>query len=332
MHTRLLLSFSISIIICGTFSYISPVFSAGNSISVPFTSQAPLSDWRQPWQDACEEATIVMIDNYYGDTKPDKYEARDQIRHVLKLKKKTYGYSLDEPAQEIVDIINSFYKWEAYIVDSPTLEQLKGEIDLQRPVLVPTHGKFLYNPHFIGRGPDYHTIVISGYDDETREFITQEPGTRHGLDFRYSYDTILNAMHDYRPGGKTSSGAKVAIFTRHTHTILSGGLDTDHDGLSKEDELEHNTILWLSDSDGDGYSDGEEVSKGYSPTASFYNAKHGDLLISPNSPKVYLIENGKKRHILNEHVFIRYKFNWGDIKKVDQHVLDSLEDAPVLTI
>ena len=34
-------------------------------ISVPFTSQAPEKNWEQPWQDACEEAAVLMLDAYY---------------------------------------------------------------------------------------------------------------------------------------------------------------------------------------------------------------------------------------------------------------------------
>jgi len=36
-------------------------------ISVPFTSQAPEGNWQEPWQNACEEASIVMIQNFYKD-------------------------------------------------------------------------------------------------------------------------------------------------------------------------------------------------------------------------------------------------------------------------
>ena len=34
------------------------------NLSVPFTSQAPEQNWDEPWQDACEEAAVLMLDAY----------------------------------------------------------------------------------------------------------------------------------------------------------------------------------------------------------------------------------------------------------------------------
>ena len=91
---------------------------------------------------------------------------------------------------------------------------IKKEIDNKRPVILPLYGKALKNKYFKNGGPDYHVLVISGYDDDTNEFITEEPGLNTlGVDFRYKYATIMNAIHDFSVEGKTKSGRKVAIFT-----------------------------------------------------------------------------------------------------------------------
>lgn len=34
-------------------------------LDVPFTSQSPDGNWKQPWQDACEEASIFMVNRLY---------------------------------------------------------------------------------------------------------------------------------------------------------------------------------------------------------------------------------------------------------------------------
>jgi hypothetical protein len=47
--------------------------------------------------------------------------------------------------------------------------------------------------------------------------------------------------------------------------IIDGFLDSDNDGLTDLDEIKYKTDLNNSDTDGDGYSDGEEVKKGYNP-------------------------------------------------------------------
>ncbi|MBP9761126.1 MAG: C39 family peptidase, partial [Candidatus Magasanikbacteria bacterium] len=274
-------------------------------IPVPFTSQAPFADWRQPWQDACEESTIVMIDAYYAGRTLERMSAREHILHVFRVKEQYYGKSLDENADQIVSMIQKFFSWEAAVVHNPTLEDMQAELDAGRPIILPTYGKGLGNPHFRLGGPVYHTIVISGYDNTTREFITQEPGTMYGLDYRYSYDTLLTAMHDYVPHGKTIEGKKVAIFT-NPHATTSLATDGDTDGLTKKQELEAHTHLWHADTDNDGFSDLVEVQHGYSPLVHERNLKNGSLIRTMTHPHIYLLMNGVKQHIVSEEVFLKH--------------------------
>jgi len=194
-----------------------PAFAA--NLPVPHTSQAPYGDWRQPWFDACEETSIVMVDAYYREYPKknlNKKIARAKILELFKKKNKTIGWGLDENANKVVKMINKFYDWQAKTVKKPTIEMIKEEIDGGHPVIIPAYGRALKNPRFKQGGPDYHMFVVSGYDDKKKEFIVQEPGTRYGLDFRYKYDTVMNAMHDFHGRGKTKTGQKVAIFTMPT--------------------------------------------------------------------------------------------------------------------
>ena len=212
--------------ICALSFIFAETLSAKN-LPVPFTSQAPAGVWTQPWQDGCEEAAIVMVDHFYlnyGSRTIPKPDAAQAIREAYSVKNIFYGWSLDENADKIARWINDFYGWEARLIEKPTLEAIKTELAAGRPVIAPVHGKSLLNPYFRAGGPDYHTVVISGDDDETREFIVQEPGTRRGLDFRYPYDRLLNAIHDYVPGGKTKTGRQVVIFTSPKVVSTTGTL------------------------------------------------------------------------------------------------------------
>ncbi len=299
---------------------------AETTIPVPFTPQAPHANWAQPWQDACEETVIVMVDYYYSNftnRNVPKDLAADSILKIYNLKTNTYGYSLDENANLIVELINNYYPWEAKIVKNPSLVEIKKEIDAGRPVILPVHGKYLFNRYFKDSGPDYHTIVISGYDDNNKEFITQEPGTKRGLDFRYSYDRLLYAMHDYLPGKKTKYGSKVAIFTSPI-VDLSSNTDADRDGLAKAAEIKYETSLTDPDTDKDGYLDGEEVRFGYSPTLAEQNLPEGVLVKEADKPEVYLLENGQKKHIKNEIAFLSRGFRWGDILTVSNKFISGL--------
>lgn len=252
------------------FFALTPIKTDAKNLLVPHTSQAPFGYWAEPWQNACEEASIVMLDNYYGgitDKKISKTTAKKQILNLLEIKKKYYGKSLDENAQKVINLINNFYNWEAKIVENPTLEQIKNEIENEQPVIIPVAGKILKNKYFKNGGPYYHMLVISGYDEEAQEFITQEPGLNTlGLDFRYKYDTIMDALHDFT-GKKidTKNGAKVAIFTQK-ELVYSTLNDADKDGINKQGEFIYKTFPWSADTDNDGYSDLIEIDNGYSPT------------------------------------------------------------------
>jgi len=296
------------------------------NIPVPFTSQAPYAYWGQPWQDTCEETAIVMVDNFYREkTLTTKQIAKDEIMKILNIKNKNFGLSLDENAEQMVKLINEFLPWEGKIIIDPTLEQIKNEINNKQPVIIPVHGKYLYNPHFKNGGPDYHTLVISGYDDNTQEFITQEPGTRYGQNFHYSYNTILNAMHDFLPNYQTKNGPKTTIFTQKW-LDTSQNADGDQDGLIKAEEIKSGTITWLFDSDGDGFSDGQEVSSGFSPILAETKLITNTLVKTQNSPKIYLTKNNNKYHILNEQVFFSHSWSWSEVKIVSEKFLNNLEE------
>ncbi|MFA6436560.1 MAG: hypothetical protein WCW30_05520, partial [Candidatus Gracilibacteria bacterium] len=62
-------------------------------------------------------------------------------------------------------------------------------------IVAPFAGRYLGNPYFTGKGPIYHSLVIRGYDET--HFITNDVGTRHGENFIYEYDVLLNALHDW---------------------------------------------------------------------------------------------------------------------------------------
>ncbi len=297
-------------------------------LDVPYTMQAPDSQWGvQPWEDACEEAATIMIDRYYRgirSTLLPKSLATNLILHTVNLEQLLFGFNKDTNAEQMAAIINNYFPWEAYVVHDPTIEMLQQEIDAGHPIIIPFWGKAVHNPYFRDGGPDYHTAVIKGYDQEKEEFIVNDPGNGSGLDYRYSYATLMDAMHDFLPVNNTKSGQKVAVFTR-PEIQDSAEIDADHDGLSKIRELEYQTLLWIRDTDGDGFTDGEEVSYGYSPIIHELTLTHGSLIKTKDEPRVYLLEEEKKRLIPDEKVFLSQGWNWSDIKIVGKKFLDNLE-------
>ncbi len=305
--------------------------SNAQALPVPFVVQAPHGNWDQPYQDACEEASITMLRAYYQGDDRANLSAAESDRMILDLvatENEILGYNRDTSLADVARVINDFYPFEAYVVSNPTLEDVKREIDHKRPVVLPVWGRFLTsNPHFSPPGPTYHTIVIIGYDDAREQFITHEPGTRYGAKFRYGYSELMDNLQDFVPGADYRPSLDVRVkhglFTRGI--LESSGLsDADGDGLQKTDELSLHTSLRLRDTDHDGYSDGKEVEIGYSPTIDEYGLNAGTLVKTADDPRVYVLEGGKKRHILNERAFEKAGYDWSDIVVVSDRFIHQI--------
>lgn len=182
------------------------------NLNVPFTSQAPEANWHEPWLNACEEATIIMADNFYKDKRISPEQAREQILKILAVKEMSFGESKDESMERIAEIVNlAELPWSATVSVNPLLNDIKKEIAEGRPVIAPIDARLLQNSPYKGE-LDYHVLIISGYDDARQEFIVQDPGTKGGKNDRYGYDNFYKAINDFLPNA-TPSGRKAVLFT-----------------------------------------------------------------------------------------------------------------------
>lgn len=167
-------------------------------ISVPFTAQAPFADWDGLHEEACEEASLIML-KYYLDKKPLTPDiAESEIQRMVDFEIKNYGDFRDTTAAETMKLAEDFYdiKNLKVIYDFPK-EDLKKYLAEGKPVIVPAAGRLLGNPNFTGPGPLYHNLVLVGYNGNT--IITNDPGTRKGRGYAYNIDVLYNAIHDF-PG------------------------------------------------------------------------------------------------------------------------------------
>jgi hypothetical protein len=62
------------------------------------------------------------------------------------------------------------------------------------------NGQKLGNPYFSGAGPERHMLLVRGYDPIKKQFITNDPGTKRGENYRYSESTIMNSILVYPTG------------------------------------------------------------------------------------------------------------------------------------
>ncbi len=172
-------------------------------LSVPFVAQAPNAHWDDPrQQDGCEEASLIMAYAWtQGQTTINKNDAESQIIAMSEFEKATYGNYLDLNAQDTAKLMSDYFHYDKTRVQlNVTIEDIKKELSAGHLVIVPANGQRLNNPNFTNGGPLTHMLVIKGYDDAKKIVITNDPGTRNGNGYTYSYSTIMSAMVNYPSG------------------------------------------------------------------------------------------------------------------------------------
>lgn len=198
------------------------------SLPVPFTPEDPDGKMIKPWNNSCEEASIVMADNFYqGKTTLAKSDAKKQILNYINTENKIFGYNANVNAAEIAQVVNEYSPYfSAAIKTDPALAEIKSELDAGHPVISLHYGRDLNNPHhiFLRTGSYYHTMIIVGYDDSAREFITNDNGDfSAGLDYRYKYDTIMGTLRDYSHKLKKTVYPATVIFTSQRRLVKTVG-------------------------------------------------------------------------------------------------------------
>ena len=185
---------------------------------VAFASQAPFGVWDDLHGETCEEAAMVMAVYHFRDKLLTAHTMEQALLSMVKWEE-TNGYSIDVTAQETVEILKAYFDYSATLHTDVSVAAIKGELDQGNLIIIPAAGRELGNPYFTSPGPIYHMLVVRGYDEAKKEFITNDPGTRRGEAYRYSYQTLLSAIHDWDhslgAGGMTDAemvqGRKVFI-------------------------------------------------------------------------------------------------------------------------
>lgn len=164
-------------------------------LTVPFTSQAPTANWDELHNEACEEASIIIANAYYNNvTSLPAATVEKEITRMTEYQQKEFGYHLSINTYETAQMARDVYGLKTEIV--PFNEQtIKQALANNKLVIYPAMGQMLGNPNFTGEGPIYHMLVITGYDGTN--YITNDPGTRKGLNYKYSYSTLKNASGNW---------------------------------------------------------------------------------------------------------------------------------------
>jgi hypothetical protein len=178
-----------------------------------FLVQAPFANWDALHEDACEEASLIMIKHFLDGTPVTSDTAGDTEIKELVGAGEELGQEKSITLEQLRTLANAHYKLSNGSVvtgKDVTVEGIKAELAAGHPVIVPAAGKLLGNPHFSNGGPNYHMLVVKGYDADG--FITNDPGIREGENYHYPFATLYSAIHDWDPANILNGQKAYLVF------------------------------------------------------------------------------------------------------------------------
>lgn len=174
------------------------------NLDVPFFSQAPTGNWGMPYQEACEEASLLLAYYYVTGQSPSIEQFEVDELAMVDWEVETFGQYEHTTIEQTAQIARDYLGYDRWLIlDDPTVENLKWYLTQGYPIVAPMAGRYLGNPYFTGEGPVYHMLIIRGYDESEGVFITNDVGTRRGENFIYSYNVLMNALHDWDDAART---------------------------------------------------------------------------------------------------------------------------------
>ncbi len=178
-------------------------------LSIPFTPQAPTANWDELHNEACEEASAIMANAYFSgrreSTLPAAY-VETEISKLTDWQKQNFGYNLNTTGEETAKMIEAVYGLKTRIISNFTFDQIKQELEQNHVVIIPEQGRLLGNPNYRQPGPVYHMLIIKGYDKAG--VITNDSGTRRGLNYPYAFATIYSAAGNWDHSSNSVDGSK----------------------------------------------------------------------------------------------------------------------------
>jgi hypothetical protein len=73
-------------------------------------------------------------------------------------------------------------------------------------VIFSANGQKLGNPNYKQPGPIHHMLLLRGYNESN--FITNDSGTKKGLNYPYDYETLKTAAADWDHSKNTVDDTK----------------------------------------------------------------------------------------------------------------------------
>lgn len=166
-------------------------------LEIPFYSQTPLSNWDDFHEEMCEEASVLNAGLYLEGKKLTRDQFETELQKMQKIEINDIGEWKSTTVTQSKELADIYFegKINSKIINNPTIGDIEAEIAAGNPVIVPLSGRDIGNPNFTPPGPIYHMLVIKGYD--SKNFITNDVGTRKGDSYTYKKEMIMENIHDW---------------------------------------------------------------------------------------------------------------------------------------
>lgn len=162
------------------------------SIEVPFTSQAPYGIWDALHEEACEEASITMVYAWSRGIILTPELADQEVHKLIRWEEKNKIDPVNTSATTTATMAQALYGLAYRMIAEPSMEELRQE--LARGNIITLGVSNFANPYFRGDVP-YHMVVLRGYDETG--FFVNDPGTKQGENYHYSYEYLMDRAHDW---------------------------------------------------------------------------------------------------------------------------------------
>ena len=165
------------------------------NIQIPYSGQAPFSNWTIH-EESCEEAATYMYHTYleglaYPNNRVPDAEADTAYRAMKQWEVTNYGSEPDLTMTALGNFAKSYYGYTPTVEHNITADNIKRAISAGHPVVVPVMTHSLQNSMY-GPITVYHVLLIKGYD--TTGVITNDAGVGNGPDHHYDWAILWQAI------------------------------------------------------------------------------------------------------------------------------------------
>ena len=187
-------------------------------LDVPFTSQAPFGEWKNPvFQNGCEEAAVLMATYWLNGKTITRTIAEEEIQKITALEKNMYADVPNLSATDTAHLLVNYAQYQDVVVyENITRFDILRELNKKNLIIVPVNGQMLKSPYYTPPGPSEHILLVVGYNPFTKEFIVHDPGTYRGKGLHVSQEILERALNNYPTGQGESlrSSQKIMIVVR----------------------------------------------------------------------------------------------------------------------